>query len=146
MKCKTIDEIRVGDRASITRTFSEADVFAFAGVSQDVNPVHVDRHFARDTIFKQRVVHGMFTASMISAVLANELPGVGTIYLGQTLKFTAPVFFGDTIVTEVEVSQVDREKGRVVLNATLKNQRGELVLSGESKVLAPRSKPAHAGD
>jgi 3-hydroxybutyryl-CoA dehydratase len=141
MNCKTVDEINVGDKATLTRTFSEADVFAYAGVSQDVNPVHVDPHFAKNTIFKQRVAHGMFTASMISALLANELPGVGTIYLSQTLKFTAPVFLGDTITAEVEVAQVDREKGRVVFNATLKNQRGEVVLAGESKVLAPRSKP-----
>jgi 3-hydroxybutyryl-CoA dehydratase len=141
MNCKTVDEINVGDKATLTRTFSEADVFAYAGVSQDVNPVHVDPHFAKNTIFKQRVAHGMFTASMISAVLANDLPGVGTIYLSQTLKFTAPVFLGDTLTAEVEVAQVDREKGRVVFNATLKNQRGEVVLTGESKVLAPRSKP-----
>ena len=141
MNCKTVDEINVGDKATLTRTFSEADVFAFAGVSHDVNPVHVDPHFAKSTIFKQRVAHGMFTASMISALLANELPGVGTIYLSQSLKFTAPVFLGDTVTAEVEVTQVDREKGRVVFGATLKNQRGEVVLTGESKVLAPRNKP-----
>lgn len=141
MKCKTVDEINVGDKATLTRTFSEADVFAYAGVSQDVNPVHVDPHFAKNTIFKQRVAHGMFTASMISALLANELPGVGTIYLSQTLKFTAPVFLGDTLTADVEVAQVDRERGRVVFNGTLKNQRGEVVLTGESKVLAPRNKP-----
>ena len=141
MQCKTIEEINVGDRATMTRTFTEADVFAFAGISRDVNPVHVDPHFAKNTIFKQRVAHGMFTASMISAVIANELPGVGTIYLAQTLKFTAPVFLGDEVTVAVEVTEVDREKGRVVLTAELTNQRDERVLVGESKVLAPKSKP-----
>lgn len=141
MKCVPVAEINVGDKASMIRTFTEADVFAFAGVSGDINPVHVDPNFAKSTIFKQRVVHGMFTASMISALLANELPGIGTIYLGQTLKFTAPVFLNDTVLCEVEVMEVNKEKGRVLMKNTLTNQKGEVVVTGESTVLAPRSRP-----
>ncbi len=140
-KCRTIDEIQVGDSAESVRTIGFEDILAFAGVSHDLNPVHVDPAFAEQTMFKGPIAHGMFTASLVSALLANELPGVGTIYLAQTLRFRAPVRPGDTLRARVEVKEVHREKAKVVLETTVTNQEGTLVLDGQATVLAPKEKP-----
>lgn len=130
--------IEVGASASRSKTFTDADVRAFATISEDENPVHVDDAYAAQTTFGRRIVHGMFTASLISAVLANDLPGEGTIYLSQNLQFKAPVFIGDTVTATVEVTRVRPERGIVTLATTCVKQDGTTVIVGEAVVLVPR--------
>lgn len=138
MKGKNIKEIKLGDKASFQKTISETDVYLYAGISGDLNPAHINESQARDSFFKGRIVHGMLTASLISAVLGMQLPGPGTIYLSQDIKFLAPVRFGDTISAEVEVTEIIEEKNKVILNGTCTNQNGEVVLKGTSVVMPPK--------
>ena len=126
----------IGDTAEITKTIEQADVDAFARVTGDHNPVHVDEEFAKSTRFGKRIAHGMLTASLISAVLANKLPGEGSVYLGQTLKFVAPVFPGDEVTARVVVREIREDKPIVKLETICVNQRGEIVVRGEATVLA----------
>lgn len=138
----TLDELEVGRAAERTRTVTTADVAAFAEVSGDHNPVHLDEAFAAGTPFKGVIAHGMLSAAWISAMLAGELPGPGSVYLSQSLSFRRPVRPGDEVTTRVEVTAVDREKGRVTL-ATTAVVAGKTVIEGEAVVLAP--KPVNAG-
>ena len=131
-----IDELAVGASAEYAKTVTEADVMAFAEVTGDFNPVHVDEAAAARSPFGGRIAHGMLAAGLISAVLAMKLPGPGTIYLGQTLRFTKPVRIGDTVTARVEVLEVMRKR-RVRLATTCRNQHGEVVLDGEATVLVP---------
>ena len=135
---KTLDEISTGDQARFSKTIAESDVYLYAGITGDFNPAHVDEAYSRTTAFKGRIAHGMLPAGLISAVLANQLPGPGTIYIGQQLTFTAPVRFGDTITAEVEVVEIDREKKRVRLKTQCRNQDGAVVIDGEAVVSPPR--------
>lgn len=130
-------KIEIGAQASRTKTFTDDDVRGFAHVSGDTNPVHLDDAYAATTRFGQRLVHGMLTASLISATLANDLPGEGTIYISQSLQFKAPVFIGDTITATVEVTRFRAEKRIATLATTCTNQDGKIVLTGEAVVLAP---------
>ena len=130
-------KIEIGAQASRTKTFTDDDVRGFAHVSGDTNPVHLDDAYAATTRFGQRLVHGMLTASLISATLANDLPGNGTIYISQSLQFKAPVFIGDTITATVKVTQFRAEKRIATLATTCTNQDGKIVLAGEAVVLAP---------
>ena len=132
---KTIDQLNIGDRASISRQITELDVIRFAEITGDKNPVHLDKFFAEHTIFGERIAHGMLTASLISAVLGIKLPGPGNIYVSQTLKFKAPVKFGDVIEVEVEVVEKIPERNRVHLKTTCRNQDGTVVLEGEAIVI-----------
>jgi 3-hydroxybutyryl-CoA dehydratase len=127
--------LRVGDTASITRTIKDEDIRAFADVSGDHNPVHLDESFAVGTRFGKRIAHGMLGASLISAVLGNELPGSGSIYLNQTLQFLGPVYIEDTITARVTVTRIREDKSIVTLETTCENQRGEIVIRGEAIVL-----------
>ncbi|HEX8688016.1 MAG TPA: MaoC family dehydratase [Pyrinomonadaceae bacterium] len=129
--------LSVGDAAEIRKTVTDEDVRAFAEVTGDRNPVHLDEEYAAGTRFGRRIAHGMLGASLISAVLANELPGRGTVYLSQTLRFTAPVFPGDTVTARVAVKHVREDKPVVTLETVCTNQRGERVVEGEAVVLAP---------
>lgn len=129
---------KVGDSAEITKTIEQADVDAFARVTGDHNPVHVDEEFAKTTRFGKRIAHGMLTASLISAVLANKLPGEGSVYLGQTLHFVAPVFPGDKITARVTVKDIREDKPIVKLETVCVNQRDEVVIRGEATVLIHR--------
>jgi acyl dehydratase len=129
---------KVGDSAEITKTIHDADIHAFADVTGDHNPVHVDEAFAKTTRFGRRIAHGMLTASLISAVLANKLPGEGSVYLGQTLRFVAPVFPGDEVTARVVVKEIREDKPIVKLETTCVNQRGEVVIRGEASVLVPK--------
>ncbi len=133
-------ELRVGDRASLTKTFSEQDVVAFSQISGDRNPLHLDEDFARRTRFGHRVAHGMLTAGLISAVLGTQLPGVGCIYISQTLKFRSPVYIGDKITAIVEVTAVSDDKSIVTLLTTCKNQADRIVLEGEAVMLVPEQR------
>lgn len=130
-------KIEIGAAASRTKTFTDADVRGFAQVSGDENPIHLDDTYAAGTRFGQRIVHGMLTAGLISATIANDLPGEGSIYMSQSLQFKAPVFIGDTITAEVEVIKFREDRGIVTLKTTCTNQDGTVVLTGEAVVLAP---------
>ena len=127
---------KVGDSAEITKTIEQSDIDAFAAVTGDHNPVHVDEEFAKTTRFGRRLAHGMLTASLISAVLANKLPGEGSVYLGQTLQFVAPVFPGDEITARVMVKEIREDKPVVKLETICVNQRDEIVIRGEATVLS----------
>ncbi|HAE84323.1 MAG TPA: enoyl-CoA hydratase [Ktedonobacter sp.] len=124
----------VGTRATRVRIVTEADVVRFAEVSGDHNPVHLDADYAASSPFGKRIVHGLLTGAFISAVLGNDLPGPGSIYLGQTLKFLAPVHLGDTVTVSVEVTAIREEKRLVMLRTDCTNQQGKLVLTGEATI------------
>lgn len=127
-------ELALGDSASIIRVFEESDVRKFADVSKDTNPLHLDAAAAEKSIFGQRVVHGMLVASLFSGLLGVSLPGEGTIYLGQTLNFKAPVFYGDQITATVEISEIRAEKSIAKLRTYAVNQNGITVIDGEAIV------------
>jgi 3-hydroxybutyryl-CoA dehydratase len=133
-----VSRIEVGSRAERTFHVDDARIEAFADVSGDRNPVHLDDAFAAGTRFGGRVAHGMLTAAFFSGLLANDLPGPGTIYLAQTLRFTAPVRPGDDVRCEVEVTAVDEARGRATL-ATRAHVGQTLVADGEARVLLPRA-------
>lgn len=136
----TYDEIEIGQTARYSKTIEALDIQMFAAVSGDVNPVHLDAAFAATTQFKQPIAHGMLTGAVISAALAMELPGPGTIYLGQTLRFRLPVFIGDSITVELEVTEKRDDRKFVTLNCEAVNQDGKTVASGVAKVIAPTEK------
>jgi 3-hydroxybutyryl-CoA dehydratase len=129
--------LHIGARASRTKTITDDDVRAFAQASGDTNPVHLDEAYAATTQFGRRIAHGMLTASIISAILGNDLPGPGTIYLGQEVKFKAPVYIGDTITAAVELIKYREDKRIATFRTTCVNQDGTLVLEGEAVVIAP---------
>lgn len=126
---------RVGESASLTRTITEDDVAAFARLTGDTNPLHLDEAYARTTRFGRRIVQGLLTAGLISALLGTELPGPGAIYLGQNLRFLQPVYPGDTVTATVEVTAYREDKGIVTLRTDCVNQHGEQVVSGEAVLL-----------
>ena len=128
-------DILVGDKASFSKTVSEHDIYTFAGVTGDFNPVHIDAEFAKSTMFKERIAHGMLSAGFISAVLGTQLPGVNTIYLSQELNFKGPVKIGDTVTATVEVLEKIEGKNRLVLQTTVVNQEGKLVTDGKAVVM-----------
>ena len=136
---KTISELHVGQTAEFSKTVSETDIYLYAGITGDFNPAHVNEAYAQNTFFKTRIAHGMLTAGFISAIIANQLPGPGTIYLQQTLSFLAPVRIGDTITGRVEVLECIAEKNRVRLKTTCQNQDGVVVLQGEGLVSPPKA-------
>lgn len=128
-----IEDLQVGMSATFSKTITEADIVLFAGMSGDVNAVHLNEEYASTTAFKGRIAHGMLSASLISAVLANRLPGPGTIYLDQRLKFLAPVRPGDTVHARVCIKELQPEKGRVVLE-TVCRVKDTVVIDGEAQV------------
>ncbi|MBT8355002.1 MAG: MaoC family dehydratase [Desulfofustis sp.] len=138
MKGKTIDELKVGDQASFSKTISESDVYLYAGITGDFNPAHIDEVYAQTTAFKTRIAHGMLTAGLISTLLGTQLPGPGSIYMSQSLKFLAPVTIGETITATVEVIDIITEKKRVLLKTTCTNQEGTIVVDGEALISPPR--------
>jgi acyl dehydratase len=127
--------VQVGDTASLSKTITNEDIRAFADVTTDHNPVHLDDDFARETKFGRRIAHGMLGASLISAVLANQLPGEGTVYLSQSLRFVAPVYPDDTVTARVTVTKVREDKPIVTLETVCLNQHGEALIKGEAVVL-----------
>lgn len=129
-----IEDLKEGMSASFSKTITEADIVLFAGVSGDNNAVHTNEEFAATTVFGGRIAHGFLTASVISAAVANRLPGPGTIYLGQQLRFRAPVRPGDTVHATVTVKSVDVAKARAVLD-TVCRVRGTVVIDGEATVM-----------
>jgi len=134
------DEIKVGDQATISRTLSRDDIMLFAAVSGDVNPAHVDEEFARNAKFQEIIAHGMWGGALISTVLGTVLPGPGTIYVGQTLRFHGPIGVGDTIRVTVTATEKIAEKGRILFDCQCINQDGQAVITGTAEVVAPREK------
>jgi len=136
----TYDEITIGQTARYSKLIEERDVQLFAVVSGDVNPVHLDAAFAATTQFRECIAHGMLSGAVISAAIAMELPGPGTIYLGQSLRFTLPVRLGDTITVNLEVIDKKDKRGIVFLDCKVFNQHEKLVVTGAAEVLAPKEK------
>ena len=134
-----IEDIEMGMSRHLRKEITDADIEMFAEVSTDRNPVHLDEEYAQETIFEGRIAHGMLTAGLISAVIGEQLPGHGTVYMGQTLKFLAPVRPGDVVYAEVKVVDIDFAKRRVTLETHCAVD-GKKVLIGEAKVLAPSRK------
>jgi len=139
LKSYTYDEIEIGQSASVTKTISEYDVYAYAGITGDLNPAHINAPYAEGTFFKTRIAHGMLTASFISTVLGMYLPGPGAILISNTVNFLAPVRIGDTITAVCEVVE-KLDKGKIKLKSTITNQNGEVVMTGEGLVSAPKPK------
>jgi len=131
------EDIKIGDNASFSKTITEYDIYAFAGVTGDLNPAHIDEEYSKKTMFKGRIAHGMLSVGFISAVLANRLPGPGTIYLSQNVKFKAPVRIGDTVTATCTVKDKDDEKRRITLETTVANQNGVAVIDGTAVVMLP---------
>ena len=123
-----------GTQATLSRTITEDDILLFALVSGDHNPIHLDAEYAEKSLFGKRIAHGFLIGSLISAVLGNEMPGPGSIYLGQTLKFLAPIHIGDTVTVTVKVVELREDKRIITLHTNCTNQHGTLVLSGEAIV------------
>ena len=138
MKGKTVHELKPGDQAEFSKTLSESDVYLFAGITGDFNPAHVNEHYAQGTFFKTRIAHGMLAASFISTVMATLLPGPGTIYIKQDLRFLAPLYINDTVTASVEILEADLEKNRVLLKTQCKNQEGTLLVDGQALVSPPK--------
>ncbi|MEM8787407.1 MAG: MaoC family dehydratase [Pseudomonadota bacterium] len=134
-----IEDLEVGLSRSVTKVITDAEIAAFAELSTDHNPVHLDEAYAQDTIFQGRIAHGMLTAALISAVIGEQLPGHGSVYLGQSLKFLAPVRPGDPVTATVTVQRIDYPRRRVSLDCDCR-VGDTSVLKGEALVLAPSRK------
>lgn len=136
----TQSEIKIGQVAEMSRRITEEDVDLFAKATGDMNPAHTDAEYAKNSIFKTKIAHGMLGAGLISACLGMDLPGPGTIYLGQELKFVHPIFFDDVIVAKVEVvNLIDKKKFIMAeLHTTVVNQDGELLIDGKATVIPPK--------
>ena len=128
------EDIKVGDEASLTRTITEVHIVNYAGLTGDMNPMHMDHEHAAQSIFGERIAHGMLVAGLISAVLGTQLPGPNSIYLGQDLSFTAPVKIGDTVRVTVTVTSKRDDKRIIKLRTTAVNQRREMVIDGTAVV------------
>jgi 3-hydroxybutyryl-CoA dehydratase len=127
-------ELKIGDKGSLSKTVSEHDIYTFAGVTGDFNPIHVDAEFAKQTMFKERIAHGMLSAGFISAVLGTIMPGPTNLYMSQELLFKAPVKIGDTVTATVELIEKIEEKHRLIFRTTVTNQDGVLVIDCKAKI------------
>lgn len=141
---RTFDELAIGETASLTHIVSQRDLDLFAASTGDVNPAHVDPAYAETDMFHGVIIHGMWGAGLISAVLGTKLPGPGTIYLGQDLRFRRPVRIGDTITATVTVREKKAERGDVTLDCVCTNQKGEAVITGVAETRAPEVKVRRA--
>jgi len=138
LKGISIQDLKCGQSSSYTKQITNKDVLLFAEVSGDDNPVHVNEAFAQTTMFKGRIVHGALVASLFSKILGTQLPGMGTIYLGQESRFMKPVRIDETITATVTIIEIIAEKNRVILETIARNSAGEIVVSGKATVLAPK--------
>lgn len=135
----TIDQIRIGDTAFFGKTLTEADVYQFAGIIGNFNPLYVNTEFAAKTPLKRRVIPTMLVASLVSKVLGTQLPGNGTVHVSQEMEFVKPAFIGDTVVATVTVTRLDGKLRRIWFDITCVNQEGDLVAKGETVVVPPCS-------
>ncbi|ENX4957680.1 MaoC family dehydratase [Salmonella enterica] len=136
----TINDMFIGQKACFEKTITESDVLLFSGISGDINPVHINDVVAKESIFGRRVAHGVLVSGLTSAVLGMQLPGEGTIYLGQDNKFRRPVYIGDTVKATCEVIELNTEKNIVRLATTTTNQNNEIVIEGIAVVMAPKKR------
>lgn len=127
----------IGQQASCSKTITETDFILFAGISGDFNPVHIDKEYAKQTRFKQRIAHGLLTSSLLSQLLGVHLPGKGSIYVEQNMRFLAPVFIGDTVTAEATVLEIDEERRILTLLTECFNQQTKKVLTGTAKMMVP---------
>lgn len=137
---KTIDQVKVGDTAFQVKTINEHDIELFGEVTNDYNPAHFDSEYAKGTMFKKRISHGMLVGSLFSKIFGMDLPGNGSIYLSQSLRFRRPVYFGDTITATVTVLNLDLVKNRVTFNCIATNQNNIVVVLGEALIMPPENK------
>jgi 3-hydroxybutyryl-CoA dehydratase len=135
---KSIHELKMGDSAQISKTITESDIELFARATGDFNPVHLDQRYAEKTSFKGKIAHGLLSVGILSSILGNILPGHGTIYLSQEVKFLAPVKIGDTLTAKVEVIELIPEKNRAQFKTTCTNQDGKIVVEGIAWVMPPK--------
>ena len=133
-----IKQFSVGQSASLSKTVTEYDVYTFAGVTGDFNPAHINEAYAATTSFKKRIAHGMLSAGFVSAVLGTKLPGPGSIYAGQTMKFLSPVYIGDTVTATVTIKEIIEERRRIILTTEVTNQDGVTVFTGEATIFIPK--------
>ena len=138
MKSMTIGQIKIGEKAETKKQFNETDVLDFARISTDFNPAHVNKEYAEKTMFKKQIVHGMLVGSLFSSIFGVQLPGLGSIYTKQSLKFTKPVYFGDLVTAEVIVKEINLERNRVLFDCIAKNQNNEIVIIGEAEIMPPK--------
>ena len=143
MKNFTYDELAVGQSGGLQKTVTAKDVLLFAAVTGDTNPAHLDPEYAEQTMFKNVIVHGMYSAGLISAVLGTRFPGPGTIYLGQDLQFKRPVNIGDTLDVQLTVASKRDDKKIVTLDCVVTNQEGKTVVTGTSTIIAPSLSVEH---
>ena len=127
---------KIGDKVSLTKAFSEEEVLHFSRLSTDTNPIHLDHEFASASVFGSRIVHGMLAAGLFSALLGRELPGAGTIYLGQQLSFKKPIFIDEEVTASVEIIKIREDKLIITLETLCVNSKGEIVIEGEAVVKA----------
>lgn len=135
MQGKTIGQLSIGEQASFSKTISESDIYNFAGVTGDMNPMHINQEYAATTSFGKRIAHGILAVGFISNVLGTQLPGTGVIYLEQKVKFLKPVAIGDTVTATVEVTKIDESKNLVWLRTYCTNQKKETVVDGEALMM-----------
>ena len=135
----TMQQIQVGDVSTFTKTVTESDITLFAGFSGDFNPAHINAVAAEQSMFGRRIAHGMLSAGFISTVLGTQLPGPGTIYMAQELRFVKPVFIGDTVTAICTVVERNEEKNRLKLETVVENQNGDKVITGFATVMPPKA-------
>ena len=137
---RTFDEIKVGDTASLTRKLTRRDIDLFAAMSGDINPAHVDPEFAKSDMFHEVIAHGMWGGALISTVLGTELPGPGTIYLNQNLRFLGPIGLGEAVTVNVTAREKDAANHRITFDCKCANQNGKIIIDGTALVIAPVEK------
>ncbi len=140
MKCLTMRDIKIGQKASISREITEGALLVFAGNTGDMNPIHINEEYARNTRFGRRIAQGLFGVSLMAGLLGSELPGAGSIYVSQDIEFKYPVFIGNVITAEVEVIEKNEEKNRLTLKTTCTNQDGKVVITGTAVTMPAREK------
>ena len=138
LKPFTYEDLEVGSQGTFSKTLSERDIILFGETSGDMNPVHFDEDYAAQTMFEGRIAHGMWSAGLISTCIGMIMPGPGSIYLGQELKFILPVRIGDTLTVTVTIKEKIEKRKYVILDCQVKNQNDKLVVSGDAKVMPPR--------
>lgn len=134
-KGKTMNELQIGERATLTKTITDADIRLFAQLSGDANPLHLDEEYASTTRFKHRIAHGHYVASMFSTILGTDTPGEGCIYLSQEMQYVAPVYLNDTITAVAEIMEKNVERNRVIISTIALNQDNQVVIKGQAIVM-----------
>ncbi len=138
MRSLTIKDLKIGQEESFTKTITASDVEGFAKITEDRNPAHLDEAYAENTIFGRRIAHGMLVGSLFSTIFGVLLPGLGSIYIRQNLKFTKPVYIGDTITAKVTVRECLDERNRVIFDCLAVNQHSETIIIGEAEIMPPK--------